>query len=124
MPVVYYADSLLARLTPEIKHGRSLSQTDARASVERILSGDEEYIAAMRADQRSLAYKFSDEYCKAVWKRNLFDSGYQTALRQEGTAAMLWREFKRILLRAVAHELSSLPANHPSAMPIRAKLAN
>jgi hypothetical protein len=55
MPVVYYANSLLGRLTPEIKHERSLSQTDAHASAARILSGDAEYIAAVRADQRTLA---------------------------------------------------------------------
>jgi hypothetical protein len=57
-----------------------------------------------------------------VWKRNLFESGYQSALRQEGTEAMLWQEFKRTLLRPIAHGLSSLPATRRLAMPVRANL--
>jgi hypothetical protein len=119
MPVVYFADSLLGRMTPEIELGRCTSQEQARAAVERILAGDQDFIDAMRQQQRALAYKFSDEYCRAVWTTNLRERGVEAALAPEPTATVYWREFKRTLLRPFAHGLSQLPTKVRPPKPPR-----
>lgn len=119
MPVIYYADSLLGRMTPEIELGRCQSQEEARAAVERILGGDEEYIAAVCKQQRALAYKFSHEYCKATWITNLRERGLAAALDGEQAAASYWRELKRELFKPVAHGLSTLPARKRAPKPPR-----
>lgn len=103
MPVVYFSDSLLGRMTPEISHGRVDTLAAARSSIERILAGDEEVITALRADQRTLAYKFSDDYCRAEWEKNLVECGYMAALRAEPFGAVLPREIARALARPFLH---------------------
>lgn len=86
MPVVYFAESLLGRMTPEIRLGRCASLDEARRCIERILVGDRAYSDALRNQQRTMTRKFSDEYCKAVWKRNLQESGYEAALKEHRSA--------------------------------------
>jgi hypothetical protein len=103
MPVVYFADSLLGRMTPEITHGRVDTLAAARSTVERILAGDGAFIAAVRADQRALAYKFSDAYCRVEWEKNLVACGYMAALRPESFGAVLLREIARSLARPMLH---------------------
>ncbi|AND71051.1 hypothetical protein ATSB10_35970 [Dyella thiooxydans] len=103
MPVVYFADSLLGRMTPEITHGRVDSLVEARRTVERILAGDEAFVAAVCADQRSLAYKFSDAYCRAEWEKNLVECGYMAALQPEPFGTVLLREAVRSLARPLLH---------------------
>lgn len=117
MPVVYYADSLLGRMTPDIVHGRCHTLEEARSCINRILSGDREYIAAVQADQRKLIDHFSYEYCKGVWETNLADSGYLTAILPEKPLTILWREIKRTFLRPFAHGLSHL-RNKASLPPL------
>jgi hypothetical protein len=116
MPVVYYADSLLGRMTPEISYGRSVSFKEARASIERILSGDAQYLRDLRTDQRALAHQFSDEYCRARWKENFSSSGYGAATQPENPIAILWREAKRVILSPISLGLSSLPSGPPAAL--------
>jgi len=119
MPVIYFADSLLGRMTPEIELGRCTSHGEARTAVERILAGDQEFIGAVCKQQRALAYKFSDEYCKAVWQTNLRERGLEAALISEPAAAFYWRELKRTLLRPVAHGLARLPSKIRPPKPAR-----
>jgi hypothetical protein len=123
MPLIYFADSLLGRMTPEITMGRCETPEEARRSIERILAGDAEYVDAVRSQQRALAFKFSDEYCRSVWKLNLSESGYEAALAPESRQAVYWRELKRSVLKPFAHGLSKLPARGKAAMPPVAQLA-
>jgi hypothetical protein len=106
MPVVYFSDSLLGRMTPEISLGRVGTLAMARQSVERILAGDDDFVAAIRADQRALAYKFSDDYCKAIWKKSLAECGYIASLQPEPFVVVLLREAARTLARPFMHGLS------------------
>jgi hypothetical protein len=109
MPVIYYADSLLGRMTPGIRLGRCANPSEARAAVQRVLAGDAQYIADLREQQKALAYQFSDEYCKKVWQTNLRERGVEAALVPEERMAVIRRELKRTLLRPLARGLSTLP---------------
>lgn len=75
MPVVYYADSLLGRLTPGVKLGRCESESQARATIQRILDGDKEFVADLRQDQVAMLAPFSSGYCRAEWEHSLRDAG-------------------------------------------------
>ena len=86
MPVVYYAESLLGRMTPEITLGRCTSPEEARRCIERILAGDREYSNSLRRQQQAIPQKLSDEYCQAVWKRNLDERLFDAALRERRSA--------------------------------------
>lgn len=121
MPVVYFEESLLGRMTPAIL-GKCAARADARQVVERILAGDVEYTTDLRKQQRRLAFKFSDEYCKAVWTLNLRESGYEASIAKESTPTVYWREFKRIVLRPIAHGMSRFPIKAP-VMPENSQLA-
>lgn len=123
MPVVYYADSLLGRMSPEVKLGRCDSLAEARAAVERILGGDREYIDAMRLEQRALAHKFSHDYCKETWSNSLRERGLEAALAPEAPGTVYWREIRRTLLRPFARGLSALPTRAKPAQPLRELLA-
>lgn len=119
MPVVYFADSLLGRMTPEIGLGRCATMAEARAAVERVLGGDAEYIDAMRAEQRALAHKFSDEYCRAMWMVNMRESGYEAALKPQTTLALYRQEAARTVLRPWAKGLSAVPRRVRPPKPSR-----
>lgn len=113
MPVVYFADSLLGRMTPEIGLGRCADMAQARAAVERVLSGDADYIAAMRNEQRALAYKFSDEYCRGMWISNMRERGFEDVLKPQATLTLYRQEVARTLLRPWAKGLAALPRRAP-----------
>lgn len=117
MPVIYYADSLLGRMTTDVVHGRCHTLEEARSCISRILTGDREYIAAVQADQRKLIDHFSYEHCKRIWETNLADSGYLTAISPEKPWAILWREIKRTFLRPFARGLSHLRNKTPLPPP-------
>jgi len=123
MPVIYFGDSLLGRMTPEITMGRCETVAEARLSIDRILGGDAEYTDALRSQQRALAFKFSDEYCRSVWKLSLRESGYETAVVPEPRPAVYWRELKRAILKPLAHGLSKLPSKEKEPMPSADQLA-
>jgi hypothetical protein len=119
MPVVYFADSLLGRMTPEIGLGRCATQAEARAAVERVLGGDTAYITAMREEQRALAHKFSDEYCRAMWTVNMHESGYVASLKPEPALTVYRREAARTLLHPWAKGMAALPARIRPPKPAR-----
>lgn len=122
MPVIYFADSLLGRMTPEITLGRCATLEEARAAVQRILGGDRDYTSELILQQRALAYKFSDEYCKAVWQTNLRERGVAASLVDETPGRQAWREFKRTMLRPLAGGRSALPLREKPPRPPRAML--
>lgn len=122
MPLVYYADSLLGRMTPEVTAGRCGSFEEARTTAERILSGDAEFTIELKAEQMSLSYQFSPEYCEDIWRRNLAESGLLHRLRNEPAGSVLWREGKRTLLRPYANGLSAVPVEAAPSMPSHERL--
>jgi len=117
MPVVYFEDSLLGRMTPEISSGRCATAQDARACVERILSGNQPYLEQVKRDQRALAYKFSDEFCKGVWQKNLTVADLLPKHRAEPVRTALVREAKRTILQSWANGLVTLPRKTPVPQP-------
>ena len=114
MPVVYYADSLLGRMTEEVTHGRCADVKQAREAVERILANDVAFIEDVRKDQLSLSYQFSGPYCREVWSRELARSGLLARLEPEAGWRVALREIRRIFLRPFAHGLSHVA---PRALP-------
>lgn len=118
MPVVYYAESLLGRMTPEIKLGRALSQQEARSSIERILEGDREYITELQAEQRTLVHKFSDEYCTPIWKEGLFNSSYSKAIKKNASIPfIIKRTLKKSLVKLIRNVISLLYPLQPLIIP-------
>lgn len=118
MPVVYYAESLLGRMTAEIKLGRVQSQQEARSSIERILEGDREYITELRAEQRTLVHKFSDEYCTPIWKEGLFNSGYSKAIKKDASILLfIWRKLKKSLIKSIKNAISVFFPLQPLIIP-------
>ena len=115
MPIVYYKDSLLGKMTPEVKLGRCASTEEARNTIERILSGDKEYIEALCMEQRSLADKFSHKYCKDIWIRNLDETGLKNELKIESFSSSIIRELRRFIVKPIAKGLlAKPPKNLPS----------
>ncbi|HVT62935.1 MAG TPA: hypothetical protein VHD33_05555 [Legionellaceae bacterium] len=106
MPVIYYADSLLGRMTPEIQLGRSRSFQEARDAIEKILKNDQEFIKSLRAEQHSLVKKFSGEYGRSVWKKNLDQSGFLNALKKEKMASFMMQEITQRVLRPLKKHFS------------------
>lgn len=99
MPVVFYADSLLSRTSQGTTKGRVSTVAEARGLIEDILAGDQELIAEIREDQRSIAYHFSDEYCAQMWRQQMDERGFFRALERKPAAAVLGRELQRTAMR-------------------------
>jgi hypothetical protein len=124
MPVVYFEESLLGRMTPDISGGRCATAQDARACVEQILSGDQDFIQQVRNDQRALAFQFSDEYCKDVWQKNLTAAGLLPKRRAEPIRTAVVREAKRTVLHPWANGLVTLPRKTPIPEPAQEQVTD
>ena len=105
MPVIFYANSLLGRLTEPNAGGCFQGFPAARAAIERILAGDTDFTEALRREQRSLAYKFSHDYCKTSWLKSFASTGFKAALAPEAAVNVYARETWRTLLRPFAKGL-------------------
>ena len=116
MPVVFYNDSLLGRLCGPVA-GAVDSSAQARRAVERVLSGDQAFIAAIRRDQRRITYPFSDEYCRAAWKRSIATTTVLPQLDKEPWAKVLMREGARLALRPLAKGHARLPKRDRAELP-------
>ncbi len=103
MPVVYRAGSLLDRLSRGATKGRVGSVAEARRLIERVLSGDADFIAAIKADQQGIAYHFSDAYCAPMWHEQMHKRGFYAAMRQQSPLQILATEVWRTLIKPVAH---------------------
>ncbi len=113
MPIVYFEDSLLGRMCPGAVKGRVTSVGQAREVLQRILSGDEAFIADIREDQRDVAYHFSDAYCRPVWKGNLETSGLLANLAKQSLVKTIGRELHRSVARIGGRTLDNSEAYRP-----------
>ena len=97
-PIVFYADSLLARLVGHRRQGAVDDVKQARALLEQLRAGEAATVQRLRDDQQTIGAHFSDEYCSQVW-RAAFGAGgpLGAALRQPPPWAMLRREAARTL---------------------------
>jgi len=117
MPIVFFESSLLARLSKGAIKGRVASVREAQQVIERILDNDVELISQIKSDQKDIAFHFSDEYCAAVWKRELDARGFMRALEQQSRANTTWREVKRALLMPFAHGRISIDPHRRAVQP-------
>jgi hypothetical protein len=102
MPVVFHAGSLLSRLSRGADKGAVSSVAEARGLIERILAGDRQLIAEIKEDQREIAYHFSNAYCGPVWKKQMEERGFMTAMVPPSPVAVLAMELARTLLKPYA----------------------
>ncbi|GEO14619.1 DUF7024 domain-containing protein [Microvirga aerophila] len=113
MPIVYFQDSLLGRMCPGSVKGCVTSVGQAREVLQKILSGDEVFIADIREDQRDVAYHFSDAYCRPVWKENLEKSGILENLAKQSLVKTTGRELHRSAARIVGRTLDNSESYRP-----------
>lgn len=117
MPVIYFAESLLGRMTEGVTHGRCGSIAEARAAIERILAGDNVFTHQVRVDQKALSHQFSVPYCKEVWIREIEATDFRRKLAAESWWKVLGRELAREVLRPFAKGLSRIPPRQLPPMP-------
>jgi hypothetical protein len=70
-PVVYHENSLLGRLTPEVKFGKVGSWEEAKSITQQIQNGDRDLSQLIVEDQKSIAQKFKISSCIETWRTNL-----------------------------------------------------
>ncbi len=117
MPVVFFENSLFARLSRGATKGRASSVSEARQIIERILANDVDLISQIRADQREIAFHFSDGYCREIWKKEMEGRGFLKALRQESKFSILLHEAKRVILSPFAHGRTSINPHRRAIQP-------
>lgn len=94
-PIVFFEDSLLARVCKRKIAGSVETQEEARALIERILSEDMTVISALRKDQADIAYHFSHAYCKPQWKQSIQESSWSKRLESTSIIKTMMMEIKR-----------------------------
>jgi hypothetical protein len=107
IPVVYFRSSLLGRVTPEVALGREASLSEAERSIQRILADDRRYTEELLLQQRMLARRFSREYCRAEWLRNMERSGYTAAVAAQANEPVRYQKFVSTMLRPLEVGLSN-----------------
>jgi hypothetical protein len=119
MPVVYYRNSLLGRMTGDEIEGAVDNVQSARAIIERILADDQPLIQRLRASQRTLAHQFSKEYCEAKWRTGLLAMGLHPVPAPEPLARVLGREAGRLALAPWGKGMLRKPPRVPGRQPSR-----
>ncbi len=109
-PVIFYGDSLLARICNRKMLGAVSSVAEARSLINAILNREEDLIAALRKDQQDIAYFFSDEYCKPTWQTSFKSSGLGQALAKASAPSTFADETKRVLFYPWALGKTTLPS--------------
>jgi hypothetical protein len=122
MPVVFFAGSLLDRLSRGATKGRVDSASQARALVERILADDRPLIDELKADQQEIAFHFSDAYCEPVWQEQMRDRGFFAAMQSKSKRQIAWIELCRSLLKPFAHGRLKRNPHRKALTPMRATL--
>lgn len=122
MPVVYFENSLLSRMSRGAMKGRVSSVLEARQIIERILADDSAFIAEIRQDQREIAYHFSDAYCSGTWKKEMDSRGFTQALAGGSVVSTLLKEVARSVLRPVAGGRMSIEPHRRAVQPFKATL--
>jgi hypothetical protein len=82
-PIIYHAESLLGRLTPEVQFGKVSSFEEAQSIANRILDGDTELSQELIQNQKVIAQKFKVSNCIETWRSNLPGAVSETALIEE-----------------------------------------
>lgn len=108
LPVIYFKSSLLGRMADDLIAGAVETEAEAREKIEAILAGDEVLINRLRNEQHTLAYKFSYEYCRPIWQKNLDALALMAELPQSRKWHVFAKEVKRFALTPVANGLASL----------------
>jgi hypothetical protein len=125
MPIVFFRNSLLGRLSEASTPGCVDSVKEARTIVKRVLAGDLELIEHLRQGQRSISHRFSDTHCGTMWEKNLIESGFKARLQKERPLRVWTREALRSVLAPIAKGLASLPyrARLPVVPPDKLSIA-
>jgi hypothetical protein len=117
MPVVFYRDSLLGRLTGRPIAGGVDTAAQARGAIERILAGDQAFIDEIRHEQQQLAHHFSDAYCRPVWQHAVVTSGLFARPAAERQPALWVRETLRPALAPLARAMTRLRSRRDPPWP-------
>jgi hypothetical protein len=123
MPVVFFDNSLLSRMSRGATKGRVSTVAEARQIIERILADDANLIAEIREDQREIAYHFSDAYCSEMWKREMHRRGFTYALERSTMASVFFQEAQRTILRPFARGRTQIDPHRRATQPFAATLS-
>ena len=121
MPLVYFKESLLGRLSDSDCEGGVNTVEEARTLIGEILAGNKALSDRLRTVQSSLGFHFSDEYCRPVWERNFQQSGLLAELRKSNGLRGIWIDFKKKLLGRLAQggDGDCIPRNWAAVRPVR-----
>ena len=125
MPIVFFRNSLLGRLSEGSTPGCVGSFDEARTIIKRVIDGDLKLSEWLRKGQRNVSYKFSDAYCRTTWEKSLIESGLRARLQEERPMRVRIREATRWVLAPIAGGLASIPsrARLPSIPPYKLGIA-
>jgi hypothetical protein len=116
-PIVFYDDTLLARICNRKVQGAVSSVAEARDLIKAILKGEDELITSLKKDQQGIAYFFSDEYCKRTWQKALAVIGLGEMTGKTSAAQTVADETKRMLFYPWALGKKTLPRWKGDAFP-------
>ena len=102
MPIIYRKGSLLHNLAPSVRLGVANDVTEAHRLLEQALEGHNEFIEALRQEQRAIAQGFTAQACSDVWKANLSSSGVLAAIDRKkpkvvNRASKLWSDLSALV---------------------------
>jgi hypothetical protein len=107
-PIVFFDDSLLSRLSPEVRAGRVQDEIGARKIMESLIAADPLFVDSFRREQNELPRVFKDDHCLESWRTEIIDSGFGGSLRIEANRRRMWREAKRTICRPILRGRTSL----------------
>jgi hypothetical protein len=94
-PVVFYSDSLLARLCGRHVKGEVKTDDEARDLLKSLIDGTRDSRRLLREDQRGISFLFSDEYCKPEWVKGVERCGLGREIKTP-VLRNFWNESKRL----------------------------
>ena len=117
LPVVFYDDSLLARIAPEVEMGKCSNERDARLLLEMILNNDVGYSAPIVANQKLFGKKFTRVHCEQQWHEELRRTNLTASNVKSSNFGI---EAKRFLLMPILRGRSTrykVPKSEPKWIP-------
>jgi hypothetical protein len=122
-PLIFYDDSLLARICNRKVQGAVSSVAEARDLIKAILKGKADLITSIKKDQQDIAYFFSDEFCKGIWQKSFAAIGLGEGLGKASVPSTFADETKRVLFYPWARGKISPPLKRvPISLPARARI--
>lgn len=117
LPIVFYEGSLLSRVAPEVKLGMCKNAAEARRMISEILEKDDDFSAAIVADQKPIGARFTEEYSLQLFRDELS----RTQLGSDFSRPQsFWIEAKRMLLMPFLRGRVSryrIPPDEPKRVP-------